>query len=155
MKKYFKHLKKILVLISVFLFSAAAFADNYRDEIIKKVNTERNIQKLAPLEKDNTLNSLAQKKAEIMAEEENLSHTAGGQKSFSEIFKENGIEYLAVGENIARNWKTTDEVMSAWMNSSGHRKNILNPKFTHIGVGKAVSKTGDIYWVQLFIKYKN
>ena len=41
------------------------------------------------------------------------------------------------------------------MNSSGHRKNILNPKFTHIGVGKAVSKTGDIYWVQLFIKYKN
>lgn len=155
MKKYFKHFKKFLVLISVFLFSTAAFADDYRDEIIKKVNAERKIEKLTPLEKDNTLNSLAQKKAEIMAEEGNLSHTAGGQKSFSEIFKENDIKYLAVGENIARNWKTTDEVMNAWLSSSGHRKNILNPKFTHIGVGKAVSKTGDIYWVQLFIKYKD
>ncbi len=87
-----------------------------------------------------------------MADENNLSHTAGGYKSFSDIVKEGRIEYLAVGENIARNWKTPEEVMKAWLSSKGHRANILSKKFTNIGVGKAISQNGDIYWVQLFIK---
>ena len=152
MKKYFRN---FLILFSFFIFSAAVFSEDYRADIVKKVNVERSEEGLVPLKNDKILNSLAQKKAEIMAEEENLSHTAGGYSSFSDIFKENNIKYLSVGENIARNWKTTDEVMNAWMESLGHRKNILSPKFTHMGVGKAVSKKGDIYWVQLFIKYRD
>jgi uncharacterized protein YkwD len=47
--------------------------------------------------------------------------------------------------------QTPQEVVKAWMNSEGHRKNILNPNFTHIGVGYAKGGTGRFYWTQMFI----
>lgn len=153
LKKYFF---KFFLLISFFIFSIPSFSSvkSEKAEIIKMVNKERSKKHLPPLSEDRRLNSLADKKAKIMATENNLSHTAGGYNSFSDLIKEAHIEYLAVGENIARNWKTPDDVMKAWLNSSGHRANILNKKFTKIGVGKAVNSKGDTYWVQLFIKEK-
>ncbi|MER2170832.1 MAG: CAP domain-containing protein, partial [Psychrobacillus psychrodurans] len=63
--------------------------------------------------------------------------------------KKFGISYTAAGENIAKGQKSAAQVMEAWMNSSGHRANILDAKFTHIGVGYV----GDgNYWTQMFIK---
>ncbi len=149
-----KYLFKILTLIFIFSFSLTSFSSviKEKNEIIKMVNSVRAENNLFPLINDKRLNILADKKAKIMADENNLSHTAGGYKSFSDIVKEGGIEYLAVGENIARNWKTPEEVMKAWLSSKGHRANILSKKFTNIGIGKAISQNGDIYWVQLFIK---
>lgn len=156
MKKYFKGTRKFLILIFLLICTTISFSDNFREDIVQRVNIEREKIGLNPVIETEELDILADKKAKIMADEENLSHTAGGYKSFSEIFKEAGIEYITVGENIASGWKTNDEVMKAWMDSKGHRANILNEKFTHMGAGKAVSeKTGKIYWVQLFIKYKN
>lgn len=147
---------RFFILIFLFIFSITSFSSDKSEkkDIIKMVNKVRIEKNLPVLKENKKLNILADKKAKIMAKENNLSHTAGGYNSFSDLVKEANIEYLAVGENIARNWKTPDDVMKAWLNSSGHRANILNKKFTQIGVGKAINSKGDIYWVQLFIKEK-
>ena len=62
-----------------------------------------------------------------------------------------GISYRSAGENIAMGQRTPQEVMNSWMNSSGHRANILNPSFTTLGVGIAKDANGTIYWTQMFI----
>ena len=153
-KKYFF---KFLMLIFLFSFSLSSLSSNVKEknEIIKMVNSVRAEKNLPPLIENKKLNILADKKAKIMANENNLSHTAGGYKTFSDFLIENNIKFLAVGENIARNWKTPEEVMKAWLSSKGHRANIMSEKFTQIGVGKAISSNGDIYWVQLFINPRN
>lgn len=153
-KKYFF---KFLMLIFLFSFSLSSLSSNVKEknEIIKMVNSVRAEKNLPPLIENKKLNILADKKAKIMANENNLSHTAGGYKTFSDFLIENNVDFLAVGENIARNWKTPEEVMKAWLSSKGHRANIMSEKFTQIGVGKAISSNGDIYWVQLFIKPRN
>ncbi len=63
-----------------------------------------------------------------------------------------GIKYTAAGENIAMGQRTASEVMNAWMNSPGHRNNILSPSFSEIGVGLAKGPNGRLYWTQMFIK---
>ena len=153
-KKYFF---KFLMLIFLFSFSLSSLSSNVKEknEIIKMVNSVRAEKNLPPLIENKKLNILADKKAKIMANENNLSHTAGGYKTFSDFLVENNVKFLAVGENIARNWKTSEEVMKAWLSSKGHKANIMSEKFTQIGVGKAISSNGDIYWVQLFIKPRN
>lgn len=153
-KKYFF---KFLMLIFLFSFSLSSLSSDVKEknEIIKMVNSVRAEKNLPPLIENKKLNILADKKAKIMANENNLSHTAGGYKTFSDFLIENNVKFLAVGENIARNWKTPEEVMKAWISSKGHRANIMSEKFSQIGVGKAVSSNGDIYWVQLFIKPRN
>lgn len=153
-KKYFF---KFLMLIFLFSFSLSSLSSNVKEknEIIKMVNSVRAEKNLPSLIENKKLNILADKKAKIMANENNLSHTAGGYKTFSDFLVENNVDFLAVGENIARNWKTPEEVMKAWLSSKGHRANIMSEKFTQIGVGKAISSNGDIYWVQLFIKPRN
>lgn len=62
-----------------------------------------------------------------------------------------GIHYKSAGENIAAGQRTPDEVMQAWMNSSGHRANILNAKYTELGVGYYKGGSYGVYWVQEFI----
>ena len=153
-KKYFF---KFLMLIFLFSFSLSSLSSNVKEknEIIKMVNSVRAEKNLPPLIENKKLNILADKKAKIMANENNLSHTAGGYKTFSDFLIENNVKFLAVGENIARNWKTPEEVMKAWLSSKGHKANIMSEKFTQIGVGKAISSNGDIYWVQLFINPRN
>ena len=64
--------------------------------------------------------------------------------------QEFGIEYWMCGENIAAGQRTPEQVMNGWMNSPGHRQNIMGP-YTHIGVGYYVDKNGRMNWVQLFI----
>lgn len=63
-----------------------------------------------------------------------------------------GIKYSYAGENIAAGQKTASQVMNSWMNSSGHRANILNKNFTQIGVGFYAGGSYDTYWVQQFIR---
>jgi uncharacterized protein YkwD len=64
---------------------------------------------------------------------------------------EAGIGWQAAGENIARGQPTPEAVMSAWMSSQGHRDNILNPVFTHLGVG-VEDAPGGPWWTQVFIR---
>ena len=80
-----------------------------------------------------------------------FSHTSPTYGSPFDMMKKFNISYRAAGENIAKGQKTPAEVVKAWMNSQGHRENILNSKYTEIGVGVAKDSKGTLYWTQMFI----
>ncbi|WP_446897350.1 CAP domain-containing protein [Clostridium sp. LBM24168] len=121
------------------------------NEVIRLVNAERSKNGLAPLKANAELSKVASVKAQDMIDKNYFSHTSPTYGSPFDMMKKFGISYTAAGENIAYGQKTPAEVMNAWMNSSGHRANILNSNFTEIGVGVAKDKNGTPYWVQMFI----
>lgn len=77
-----------------------------------------------------------------------FDHNSPTYGSPFDMMKKFGISYKSAGENIAQGQRTPEEVVQAWMNSAGHRANILNNGFTHIGVGYV--ENGN-YWTQQFI----
>ena len=77
-----------------------------------------------------------------------FSHTSPTYGSPFDMMKSFGITYRAAGENIAYGYRTPQAVVNGWMNSSGHRANILNARFTQIGVGYVAAGN---YWTQMFI----
>lgn len=81
-----------------------------------------------------------------------FSHTSPTYGSPFNMMESFGLRFSAAGENIAMGQRTPVEVVNAWMNSPGHRSNILSPNFTQIGVGLAKNKNGICYWTQMFIK---
>ena len=103
---------------------------------------------LSELELDADLCAAAQARAQEIAQ--SFSHTRPDGSSCFTILEEFGISYRAAGENIAMGQRTPEEVMDGWMNSSGHRANILNGTFTSIGVGYYVDGAGAAHWVQIF-----
>lgn len=117
-------------------------------QVVALVNKERTAVGLNPL----TINESAMSAAAVRSKEirQSFSHTRPDGRSFSTALKEQGISYRGSGENIAYGQRSPEEVMKAWMNSSGHRANILNEKFTSIGVG-CYEANGVLYWTQLFI----
>ena len=120
-------------------------------EVIKLVNVERSKNGLAPLKANAELSKVAAVKSQDMADKNYFSHTSPTYGSPFDMMKKFGISYTAAGENIAYGQKTPEEVMNSWMNSPGHRANILNSNFTEIGVGIFRNKNGTPYWVQMFI----
>ena len=112
------------------------------------VNQERAKAGLAPLEVKVTLQTAAQVRAKEI--EKSFSHTRPNGSSFSTVLAENGVDYRGSGENIAWGQRSPEEVMNGWMNSDGHRANILNKNFKYIGVGYHVNSNGTGYWTQLF-----
>ncbi len=119
----------------------------YAQEVLNLVNKERSANGLSPLSFDTNV----QKAADTRAEEikKSFSHTRPDGKAFSTALTESGANFSGAGENIAIGQKTPEEVVSAWMNSSGHRANILNSKYKYIGVGCVKSGSG-YAWTQLF-----
>lgn len=83
---------------------------------------------------------------------QSFSHTRPDGRNFSTALTDAGIRFTSSGENIAWGQKTPEAVMKAWMNSSGHRANILNKNYTQIGIGYHVTSSGTPYWTQLFLK---
>ena len=69
----------------------------------------------------------------------------------AEMMKKFNISYKTAGENIGKGQKTPAQVVNAWMNSQGHRENILNKNYTEIGIGVAKDAKGTLYWTQMFI----
>lgn len=120
----------------------------YEEEVVRLVNIERNKQGLNPLASDWQLSRVARYKSQDMKDKGYFSHTSPTYGSPFEMMKSFGISYRTAGENIAKGQRTPSEVVSAWMNSSGHRANILNKSFSKIGVGYV--KEGN-YWTQMFI----
>nr|WP_201741299.1 SafA/ExsA family spore coat assembly protein [Pradoshia eiseniae] len=120
----------------------------YEQEVIRLVNVERSKQGLKELKYDWELARVARYKSEDMRDNNYFSHNSPVYGSPFDMMKNFGINYKAAGENIAKGQSTPEQVVKAWMNSSGHRANILSTKFTHIGVGYA--KNGHI-WTQQFI----
>ncbi|MBQ8545349.1 MAG: SafA/ExsA family spore coat assembly protein [Clostridia bacterium] len=120
---------------------------SYEQEVVRLVNVERSKQGLAPLTSDWQLSRVARYKSQDMKDNGYFSHTSPTYGSPFEMMKSFGISYRTAGENIAKGQRTPSEVVNAWMNSSGHRANILNKSFTKIGVGYVSSGH---YWTQMF-----
>ncbi|MFJ7953599.1 CAP domain-containing protein [Lysinibacillus sp. NPDC096418] len=121
----------------------------FEQEVVKLTNAERTKAGLAPFQTDSKLMAAAREKSQDMQSKNYFSHTSPTFGSPFDRMKALGISYKAAGENIAKGQRTPQEVVQAWMDSPGHRANILNTNFTHIGVGYV--KTGN-YWTQQFIK---
>ena len=117
--------------------------------VVELVNIERAKEGLSPLTIDANVQAAAMVRAKEC--EELFSHTRPNGTSFATALKEQNVSYRRAGENIAWGQKTPEEVVAAWMNSSGHRANIMNPNFTSIGVGYYENARGTDYWCQLFI----
>ncbi len=128
----------------------SALQSSYGTQVVSLVNKERAAKGLSALAKDSQLTRLAQLKAEDMAKNKYFSHTSPTYGSAFDMMKTYGVSYETAGENIAMGQKTPEAVMEGWMNSAGHRANILNSAYTGIGVGYAVSSDGTAYWVQIF-----
>lgn len=119
----------------------------FTKEVLRLVNIERAKEGLSQL----TTNSTLEKAAYIRSQEikQSFSHTRPNGSSFSSILKEMNISYQAAGENIAYGQKTPEAVVNAWMNSSGHRANIMSKNFNKLGVGCYISNNV-VYWTQIF-----
>jgi len=122
------------------------------NQVISLVNIERSKVGLSALKANWQLSRVARFKAEDMRDKNYFSHTSPVYGSPFEMMKNFGISFSAAGENIAMGQQTPSSVMTSWMNSPGHRQNILNVNYTEIGVGIAKSSNGSIYWVQQFIR---
>jgi len=129
--------------------SASELSD-YANQVAVLVNKERSQRGLAPLRVLPKLQSAAQVRAQEITQL--FDHQRpNGKKCFS-VIEEFGLDYYYIGENIAAGQATPEKVMNSWMNSDGHRSNILDPDFMYIGVG--VTQQGNtIYWSQIFLKY--
>lgn len=120
---------------------------DFASQVVALVNAERAKQGLSAL----TIDTKVQQAALVRAKEsaQSFSHTRPNGSSFSTALTEAGVSYRTAGENIAYGQSTPQQVMNAWMNSSGHRANILNANYTTIGMGYTVIN-GTAYWAQLF-----
>ena len=120
----------------------------YEQEVIRLVNAERTKNGLAPLTENWELSRVARYKSQDMHDLRYFSHTSPTYGSPFDMMRAFGLSYRAAGENIAYGQRTPRAVVTAWMNSEGHRANILNAKYTQIGVGYVASGN---YWTQMFI----
>ncbi|OXS78349.1 CAP domain-containing protein [Domibacillus enclensis] len=124
----------------------AGSVNAFEQEVAKLVNEERAKAGLQALQLDTKLSEVARAKSQDMKDNGYFSHQSPTYGSPFDMMKQFGITYNTAGENIAKGQQTPEEVMEAWMNSDGHRKNILSADFTHIGVGYV-----DGHWTQMFI----
>ena len=121
---------------------------NYEEEVVRLVNEIRVKNGLMELVHDWELSRVARYKSQDMKDNKYFSHTSPTYGSSFQMMRDFGITYRSAGENIARGQATPQAVVNAWMNSSGHRANILNSSFTRIGVGYVAEGR---YWTQMFI----
>ncbi len=121
---------------------------SYEQEVIRLVNEVRVQNGLKALTHNWELSRVARYKSQDMKDKGYFSHTSPTYGSPFQMMKSFGITYRSAGENIARGQRTPQEVVNAWMNSAGHRANILNSSFTQIGVGYVASGN---YWTQMFL----
>ena len=122
------------------------------NEVIRLVNSERAKKGLPALKANWQVSRVARYKSQDMIDRNYFSHTSPTYGSPFRMLESFGISFSAAGENIAMGLRTPSEVMRAWMESPGHRANILNPSYNEIGVGLAKSSRGICYWTQMFIK---
>lgn len=122
------------------------------NKVAQLVNQERAKKGLPALKYNWEVARVARYKSADMANKNYFSHTSPTYGSPFNMMENFGIRFSAAGENIAMGQRTPEEVMNSWMNSPGHRANILSTSFTQIGVGYAKDKSGRIYWTQMFIR---
>lgn len=125
---------------------------NFEAQVVRLVNQERAKRGLKALEHNWELSRVARHKSMDMRDRNYFSHTSPTYGSPFTMIRNYGIRYSAAGENIAMGQSTPQAVVQSWMNSPGHRANILSTNFTEIGVGYAKGGSGRHYWTQMFIR---
>lgn len=120
---------------------------SYESEVVQLVNDARQENGLQPLAASGELSRVARIKSQDMVDQNYFSHTSPTYGTPFQMLTSFGVSYRTAGENIAYGQRTPREVVAAWMNSPGHRANILNASYTQIGVGYVASGN---YWTQLF-----
>jgi uncharacterized protein YkwD len=152
--------RNVLFAVAVLTLSAVAIAQNTNEvlklskdeqEMITLTNLERKTAGLKPLTPNSKLMAAARTHAANMAQLEMLEHTLNC-KTPADRAKDAGYTYGWLGENIAWNQQSPKEVVESWMNSEGHKANILKEEATEIGVAVAKNTKGEPYWVQVFGK---
>ena len=130
-------------------------ANTFELQVFRMVNEERTSRGIAALTLNSMLTDLAVLKSRDMRDNNYFGHTSPTYGTPGQMLNRFGVSWRAYGENIAAGQTTPEEVMRVWMNSPGHRANILDPRFTDIGVryvtGTATSRY-QTYWTQLFIQ---
>ncbi len=121
---------------------------SYEQQVITLVNQIRAENGLAPLQSNWQLCRVARYKSQDMKDNRYFSHTSPTYGSPFDMIRNFGITYRTAGENIAKGYSTPQAVVDGWMNSSGHRANILNASYTEIGVGYVPEGH---YWTQMFL----
>ncbi|MFD4707666.1 CAP domain-containing protein [Gottfriedia sp. NPDC058432] len=128
--------------------SNSASLSAYESKVVELTNAERTKAGLKPFTVNATLSKTARLKSQDMTDKNYFDHTSPTYGSPFDMMKQFGITYSYAAENIAKGQKTPEEVVTAWMNSAGHRANILNPNLTQIGVGYDSRSNA---WTQQFI----
>ena len=130
--------------------------DTFLSEVLRLSNIFRAENGLAPLVANAELAEAAQSHSEAMAKRDFFAHTDLNGKEPWDRAQAAGYDYSAIAENIAAGQRTPEQVVNGWINSPGHRRNLLNPTYTDLGVGyfKLENDTGSVnyntYWTQLF-----
>ncbi|MEN1761063.1 stalk domain-containing protein [Anoxynatronum sibiricum] len=120
-------------------------------EVLRLINEKRHQENLQPLSKNDHLMYVATQKSKDLVDNNYFSHTSPVYGEMRDMLDSFNVNYRRAGENIAAGQRTAEQVVSDWMNSPGHRQNILNPEFTQIGIGAVNGGPyGGITWTQLF-----
>ena len=120
---------------------------DFEGEVIRLCNEIRKQNGLPTLSGNWELSRVARYKSQDMHDRNYFSHTSPTYGSPFNMMKSFGISYRTAGENIAKGYRTPQAVVDGWMNSEGHRANILNASFKEIGVGYCAD---GYYWTQMF-----
>ena len=157
-KRYFMQTLMTALFLLVTSSSNTAFSNGWQSQMLNSVNKLRSDKGLSPLVLCKPLSSSAQNYAQVMADQNFLSHkgkdgsTPGDRMENSGYKWKKSITGSMVAENIAAGQKSVNQVMSAWKKSKGHYKNIVEKRFTHVGFGLARNQGSkyETYWVQNF-----
>lgn len=123
--------------------------DDVEQRVVQYVNHARDADGLRMLECDEQLGELARSHSQDMCENDYVDHDDSQGRTFAQRFEQAQIDANTFAENVAGGQRTAREVHERWMNSRGHRQNIVNERFTRIGVGY-VSCGGEPRWTQVF-----
>lgn len=143
-------MKKLKLSLFIFLMLQIVVYGEMKlqNQVLKLVNIERKKEGLEPLKIDKKLTSVAQVKSDEMEKKGYFNHKSPKYGTPFQMMDKFGIKYMVAAENIAYGQETPEKVVKGWMESPGHRKNILNSRFHEIGIG--ISKNEPYHWVQMF-----
>lgn len=120
-------------------------------EVLRLINEQREANGVSALTVQSDLTDAAQQRASELVQRMDADHIRPDGRNFYTVLDDLGIVYTRAAENIAHGQETPDEVVDYWMNSTGHRKNILNSEYHSIGIGVYTDDSGAIYWALDFI----
>lgn len=131
---------------------SAAPLKSIEDEVVRLINAERSKNGLQTLSYNWEAARVARIKSQDMINNNYFSHTSPIYGSPFKMLESYGLRFSAAAENIAYGQRSAQEVVNSWMNSPGHRANILSRSYTHTGVGVAKKANGTLYFTQVFLK---